>query len=281
MGPMCLSLLCLVVLLTVLALISTEWVTARSMHSSKSSEIRCYHSRVDSPTSRPSVKPWVWSPPQLPVFNRPSMPSLPRWRCLQQRNRTSAPLQKTSTLSLHACSVSARLVFETRPKCQDFVARNKDDGIPYEINRRFCCAKTTITARQSKSPEDREIGKQFTSLWRALADQLEILFPDRDDEGAFVIPALDTRSQLLSIKDRRNKVGKPVFKLAPFGSGQLFALVAPVFLVFPVKCCNGSSLKPIRPLSGPSPLRFFAAWRVEAPFSAVSRFDGFYILRYL
>ena len=46
------------------------------------------------------------------------------------------------------------------------------------------------------------------------------------DEGAFIIPALDTRSQVLSIKDRRNGIGKPVFKLAPFGSGQLFALVA-------------------------------------------------------
>ena len=41
------------------------------------------------PRWRPSVKPWVWSPPELPVLNRPSMPSLPRWRCLQQWNRTS------------------------------------------------------------------------------------------------------------------------------------------------------------------------------------------------
>ena len=67
---------------------------------------------------------------------------------------------------------------------------------------------------------------QSAPLWRALADQLEVLFVD-DDEGAFIIPALDTRSQVLSIKDRRNGIGKPVFKLAPFGSGQLFALVAP------------------------------------------------------
>ena len=43
----------------------------------------------------------------------------------------------------------------------------------------------------------------------------------------FIVPALDARSQVLSIKDRRKGVGKPVFKLAPFGSGQLFALVAP------------------------------------------------------
>ena len=60
-----------------------------------------------------------------------------------------------------------------------------------------------------------------------LAEQLKILFPDGDGEGAFIFPALDARSQVLSIKDRRNGVGKPVFKLVPFGSGQLFTLVAP------------------------------------------------------
>ena len=111
MGQTCLSLLCLVplrivVLLMVPALISTEWVTAQLTHSSKSSEKNCYYSREDSQISttksRPFVKPWVWSPPELPVLNRPSMRSLPRWLCLQPWKRTSAPLQKTSALSLHA-----------------------------------------------------------------------------------------------------------------------------------------------------------------------------------
>ena len=64
-----------------------------------------------------------------------------------------------------------------------------------------------------------------------MADQLKVLFPDRDDEGAFIIPALDTRSHVLSIKDRRNGVGKPVFKLAPLGSGQTFTLVTPELCV--------------------------------------------------
>ena len=81
-------------------------VNARSMHSSKCSEIFCCRSHVDSQilttTSRPSVKPWVWSLPELPVLNRPSMPSLPRWRCLQQWNRTLAPL-------LHACARSKEI----------------------------------------------------------------------------------------------------------------------------------------------------------------------------
>ena len=126
-----------------------------------------------------------------------------------------------------AGSVSVRLVFETRAKCQDFVARYKDDGIHNAINSPFCCTKTHIIVRQSKSIEDREIGKQFAPLWRELADQLRVFFPDGDDEGAFIIPALDARSQVLSIKDRRNGIGKPVFKLASLGSGQAFTLVAP------------------------------------------------------
>ena len=138
----------------------------------------------------------------------------------------------------------------------------KNDGIPYAINSPFCCTNRNIVVRQSKSIEDRELGKQFAPLWRELADQLKLLFPDGDDEGAFIIPALDARSQLLSMKDRRNGGGKPVFKLAPLGSGQTFTLVTPE-------------------LAAPSPPRFFAAWRVEAPFSAVSRFDGSYTLCYL
>ena len=67
-----------------------------------------------------------------------------------------------------AGSVSVRLVFETRGKCQDFVVRYKDDGIPYAINSPFHCANTTITVRQSRSIEEREIGKQFVPLWKEL-----------------------------------------------------------------------------------------------------------------
>ena len=95
------------------------------------------------------------------------------------------------------------------------------DGIPHEIDSPFCSVKTTIAVRQSTSIEDREIGKQLAPLWRELADQLKFLFPHRYDGGAFIVPALDARSQV------RIGVGKPQFKLAPFGRGQLFTLVAP------------------------------------------------------
>ena len=39
--------------------------------------------------------------------------------------------------------------------------------------------------------------------------------------------SLNVRSEVLSIKDRRNGVGKPVFKLAPLGNEQMFDLTAP------------------------------------------------------
>ena len=35
------------------------------------------------------------------------------------------------------------------------------------------------------------------------------------DEGVFILPALDPRSQILSIKDRRKAVGKPGFQTCP------------------------------------------------------------------
>ena len=111
-------------------------------------------------------------------------------------------------------SLSVRLVFETRAKCQDFMTP-------------FCNVTTNIAVHQSKSLEDREIGKRFAPLWRVLAEKLEALFPDGDDTGSFIVPALDVRSQVLSIKDRRNRVGKPVFKVAPLGNGQVFAFTAP------------------------------------------------------
>ena len=128
--------------------------------------------------------------------------------------RSNMPVDNSPVLiHCEAGSVSARLVFQSRTKCQHFVARCKDDGISFEIDSPFCSVKTTITVRQSKSLEDREIGKQFAPLWRVLAEQLTILFPEGDDAGAFIVPALDARSLVLSINDRRNGIGKPVFKL--------------------------------------------------------------------
>ena len=161
-----------------------------------------------------------------------------RFPCEQYREEGSAwiksfsastnatAINKPTRIHCKTGSMSARLVFETRAKCQDFVARFKDDGIPHEVNSLFLNAKTIIAVRQSKSFEDRETGKQFAPLWKVLAEHLKVLFPEGDDTGAFIIPALDVRSQVLSIKDRSNGIGKPVFKLPSLGIGQLFTIVA-------------------------------------------------------
>ena len=73
----------------------------------------CYHSLLYSQTytlkSGPFVKLWVLS---LPVLSRSSMLFVPRWRCVQQWNNTSARVQKMSALSLH---MYARLKQKQRP----------------------------------------------------------------------------------------------------------------------------------------------------------------------
>ena len=60
---------------------------------------------------------------------------------------------------------------------------------------------------------------------------LECLFPDGDDECVFIIPSLEARSQILSIKDRRNGIGILVFELGSLGRTFLIW----VFLVFLLK----------------------------------------------
>ena len=46
-----------------------------------------------------------------------------------------------------------------------------------------------------------------------------------DNTKTFIVPALDIRSQVFSIKDRSNGVGKPVFKQALAGNGQVLSLI--------------------------------------------------------
>ena len=145
---------------------------------------------------------------------------------------------------------------------------------PYEVDSPFCESRTIITLRQSKSLEDREIGKQFTPLWKVLSTKLLELFPEGDDAGAFIVPALDVRSQVLSIKDRRN--GMPF--LEAHSCLHLLHLTC-VFLVFLKVCYKGSSLKPVRPMCDGRP---FASplFRRLAGRSAVSLSNGSYTLRF-
>ena len=115
-------------------------------------------------------------------------------------------------------------------RCEDIVARHKDDGISYDVSSPCCNIGTTILVRQSKSPEDREIGRRFAPLWAVLlVPKLPEILPDRDAKCTFIVPSLGVRAQILSICDCRNGVGNPVFKLAPLGHDPLFDITAPNF----------------------------------------------------
>ena len=70
---------------------------------------------------------------------------------------TNIAAHNMPTIHCKTGSVSARIVFETRSKCQDFVARFKDDVLPYTVDSPYCRTSATILVCQSKSPEDREI----------------------------------------------------------------------------------------------------------------------------
>ena len=82
---------------------------------------------------------------------------------------TNAPaFHKPIRIHCKTGSLYARLVFETRAKCQDFVARYMD-GIPYAVDSPLCSISTNITVRQSK---------------------LQEIFPERDAKETFIVRTL-------------------------------------------------------------------------------------------
>ena len=124
--------------------------------------------------------------------------------------------------------------------------RYKDGGISYEVDSPFCNVRTNISVRQSKSLEDQEIGKRFAPLRKAFSTQLQELFPDGDDTGTFIVPALNVRSQVLSIKDRRNGVGNTCSNLLHLETNSclILPILISVFLAFLMMHCDRSFVKP-------------------------------------
>ena len=118
-----------------------------------------------------------------------------------------------------ASSVSVRLVFETRGKCRDFVARYRDDGIPMKL-RPFCSKQQS----RSANPNHLKTRRSESNLRLCGECNLELSFLMEMTK----VHSSSQRSTLahmsLSIKDCRNGIEKPVFKLAPLGSGQTFTL---------------------------------------------------------
>ena len=104
----------------------------------------------------------VWATSNIPAFNRPV-----RIHC------------KTG-------SQSARLVFETRAKCQDFVARHNDDGVPYEVDSSFCNIKAQywcVNPSHQKTEKLGDVLHRFGKFWfqnykkSSLAEMLRMARP--------------------------------------------------------------------------------------------------------
>ena len=125
-------------------------------------------------------------------------------------------------------TTSAQLVFETRAKRQEFVARFRDVGLPYSVDSPFCNITSAILVRQSRSPEDREIARRFAPLWKVLSQEN---FFGQDTESPRIVPSIVFRGQVLDMFDRRNGVGVPNSCVASF-------LLVCLHLLFLTTFCN-------------------------------------------
>ena len=79
------------------------------------------------------------------------------------------------------------------------MARHKDDGIPTKLTVHFVKAAPFLLFASPRHLKTEKSGKTFAPLWNVLAEKLKILFPEGDDTGTFIVPAIDVRSQVLSI----------------------------------------------------------------------------------
>ena len=86
-------------------------------------------------------------------------------------------------------TTSARLVFSTRAKCQEFVATHRDDGLPYAVDSVTPEVQFWFVNPNHLKPEKSDDGL----LWEVLHPKLQEIFPDTDGKGNFVVPALDVR----------------------------------------------------------------------------------------
>ena len=101
--------------------------------------------------------------------------------------------------------------------------QNRKENQHLKITAPFCQSRINVAVRQSKSLEDLEIGKQFT-----------------------IVPALNVRSQVLSIKGSQKRRGKTRVQTCSIwetDSCLILLLLICVFLAFLMTHCNKSSLK--------------------------------------
>ena len=81
--------------------------------------------------------------------------------------------------------LSARLVFETRAKCQDLVARYKDDGIPTKLIVHFVKAEPVSLSANPNLLKTEKSEDNLRALWENFVHKGTSSFPEGDDTGAF------------------------------------------------------------------------------------------------
>ena len=106
-------------------------------------------------------------------------------------------------------SLSARLAFEMRAKCQDFMARCKYDGIPDEIDSPFWQRRTNITVGQRKSLEDREILETICAPVESLALKARSSLPWRRWHRYIHCPCAWRPSTSSQHQGTKQQCGKP------------------------------------------------------------------------
>ena len=93
--------------------------------------------------------------------------------------------------------------------------------VPFAISApQYWC----VNPSHQKTEKLGDVLHHFRKCW---FQKKQEIITGRDAKGYFIVPSVDARAQILSIYDRRNGVGKPVFKLAPPGHEQAFDIAAP------------------------------------------------------
>ena len=224
------------------ALISTEWLITRMTHNSKRFEIFCFHSCRDSKTwtntqdhlGGPGIVTSRITDGEL-IVNTLSA----KMASFAEMEQNVSALSQNVYFSFHvnnsmlecllgSINFSQRLTFPQPTVPSRFIVKQDLDLPGWYLRQepsvenswyvsRMVVFSVSIMVRQSKSQDDREIGKRSAPLWNALSKNLQELFPESGIEDTFIVPSLYVRAQVLNFYDRRNGVGKHVFKLAPPG----------------------------------------------------------------
>ena len=195
MGQTCLYLVHQLLLLMIPALISTEWLITHMTHNSKRFEIFCYHSCRDSKTWTNTQDHlggrgychlqsyWCRTDRQYPLCQngftcrdgakcqRPFTERLLQFPCEQFHAGVSTWFDKfLATADIPAAKSPIKIYFKKEDLDLPGLYLRQEPSVQNSwYVSRMMVFSVSIMVRQSKSQDDREIGKRFAPLWNALS----------------------------------------------------------------------------------------------------------------